>query len=294
MTTLGERDVTALLDVSPSWAVASPPCHGKLWRGLSEVPADLGPRVVTLGMFDGVHRGHARLIRRARAFGLPTVLVTFDPHPARVVGRPRDTATLSTVHRRARLAWQHGVDEVCVLPFTREFASLRPDEFIDEVLVRHLHAARVVVGSNFTFGYRGTGTVDTLRELGARGRIGNDGAAGEGGFEVDGVDLLRAEGDIRCSSTYIRSCVRSGDLDAAARALGRPHHIEGLRTTGDELVIDEHTALPPAGRYAGVLSCGQGVDVDVTAAGRVLLRADGGMAFAGPVGVDLMTAHPRR
>jgi len=111
--------MTALPD-----AVSTP-----VWR-LGDLPAHRGRCVATIGVFDGVHHGHSRLIGRAvdlaRAAALPVVLVTFDPHPALVVGPPRDVAALSTVEQRADLAGALGIDAVCVLPFTREFARLTP------------------------------------------------------------------------------------------------------------------------------------------------------------------------
>lgn len=255
----------------------------QLWRGPADVPTDLGSRVVTLGVFDGVHLGHARLIDRAletgRALGLPTVLVTFDSHPARVVGLLRDTAALSTVERRAELVWDHGVDEVCVLPFTKAFARLEPAEFVAEVLVSRLHAAAVVVGDNFTFGHRGAGTVETLRRLGERH-----------GFRAHGVDLLRAASDdMPLSSTYIRDCLRRGDLDGARRVLGRPHRVEGFLSADGELVVAEHTALPAPGQYAGRLTTGLPVDVRVTEEGHLALHPS--RPQPGPAGLDLLAAR---
>lgn len=212
----------------------------RLWWGLEDIPADLGRTVVTLGVFDGVHRGHTRLIdravRHARTLGLPTVLVTFDPHPARLVGAPRDTSTLATVSRRAELVAELGVDAVLVLRFCHELAALQPEDFVSRVLSEHLHAAAVVVGANFTFGARGAGTVSTLESLGPRH-----------GFTTHEVVLLQAT-DQPCSSTYARACLRRGDLAAAAAALGRPHEIEGELGDGT-LIVPEQTAMPAPGVY---------------------------------------------
>lgn len=217
-------------------------CH--LWWGLEDVPTDLGRTVVTLGVFDGVHRGHARLIdravRRARALGLPTVLVTFDPHPARFLGAPRDTSTLTTVLRRAELVAELGVDAALVLRFSHELAALEPEDFVGRILGEHLHAAAIVVGENFTFGARGSGTVSTLEALGPRY-----------GFTTHGVGLLQASEE-PCSSTHTRACVRRGDLAAAALALGRPHEIEG-ELSGDTVMVPEHTALPAPGVYTATV-----------------------------------------
>jgi riboflavin kinase/FMN adenylyltransferase len=208
--------------------------EGLLWRSLADVPADWPGCVVTIGVFDGVHRGHAHLIAAARevAGNRPVVLVTFDPHPARVLGLPRDTSALSTVDRRAELGHSLGVEAILVLPFTRRFAALPPASFVSEVLVGALHAEAVVVGANFTFGHRGAGTVETLREL---------------GLPACGVDLVDG-----CSSTRVRELVRCGDVRSAGLVLGRPHRVEGVLR--DEVVtVPPGTALPPDGQYVGTL-----------------------------------------
>jgi len=246
-----------------------------LWRGLDDIPAGFGPGVVTLGVFDGVHRGHTRLIERAvrlgRARRLPTVLVTFDPHPARVVGIARDTSTLSTVERRAELAADLGVNAVCVLPFTRELAAVPAEEFVERVLIGALRVAAVVVGANFTFGHRGAGDVDTMRRLGERH-----------GFTADGVGLLEAVG-APCSSTYVRERLGRGDVRGAAHALGRPHRVEGALVAGT-LVVPDGTAVPAPGRYAARLGCGIGTELVVGADGALRLTAAG----AGQVAVDVL------
>ena len=248
-----------------------------LWYGLDDVPADLGPSVVTIGVFDGLHRGHRRLIDRAGAEadarGLPLVLVTFDPHPARVLGLDKDTATLSTVEHRAELAGAAGADAVCVLRFTRDLAGLSADDFARHVLAGGLGARAVVVGANFTFGARAAGDVATLRELGR-----------DLGFSAHPVPLLQAV-DVPCSSSYTRRCLRAGDLAAAARALGRPHRVDGYRT-GDHVALAADTALPPCGRYPGTVAGYPGV-VEVT--GADTLRVEAGPAGDGPVAVAF---HP--
>lgn len=214
---------------------------GLLWRGLADVPPDWPACAVTIGVFDGIHRGHAYLIERTCLERLPTVLVTFDPHPARVLGLPRDTAALSTAARRAELAHELGVDAVCVLPFTPALARMSPEEFVADVLVDTLHAVTVVVGANFTFGHRGAGTVDTLRALGPRY-----------GFTAHGVDLLPADTGT-CSSTHVRGCLRAGDVEAAAAALGRPHRVDGMFTDAATIAVPPGTALPAPGAYTGAV-----------------------------------------
>lgn len=221
------------------------PKRASLWYGLDDLPTDLGPTVLTIGVFDGLHRGHRSLIERARRTaderGLPLVMVTFDPHPARVLGLPKDTATLSTIAHRAELAAAAGVDGVCVLHFTREMAGLSPEDFAAHYLADGLRARSVVVGANFTFGAKAAGDVDTLRELGA-----------ELGFSVEGVPLLPAKNSA-CSSTYTRNCLRLGDLPGVTHALGRPHRVDGIRM-GDRIILAPNTALPPPGRYRAELN----------------------------------------
>lgn len=203
------------------------------WRGLTDLPGGWGRCVVTIGVFDGVHRGHQALIsetvRAARERGLPSVVLTFDPHPSEVLRPGTHPAQLTTLRRKAELVEQLGVDVFAVLPFTLELSRLTPDEFVHEVLVDRLHAATVIVGENFTFGHKAAGNVDTLRTLGKRF-----------GFTVHGSKLQgrtlpdeRANGEITFSSTYVRSCIDAGDVVAAAEALGRPHRLEGIVVRGD-------------------------------------------------------------
>ena len=230
------------------------------WRGLEATPADLGRTVVTIGMYDGVHLGHQKLIgaavARARAMRRPALLLTFDPHPAEVVRPGSHPAILTSLDRKAELVAGLGVDAMCVLPFTAEFMRLPPETFTHTVLVEHLHAAQVVVGENFTYGHRAAGTVGTLTAEGRRF-----------GFAVEGVPLAEDSsdsGDVTISSTYIRACVAAGDMVSAARALGRPHRVDGVVVRGDRRGRDlgyptanvespPFTAIPADGVYAGHL-----------------------------------------
>jgi riboflavin kinase/FMN adenylyltransferase len=230
------------------------------WRGLEATPADLGRTVVTIGMYDGVHRGHQQLIgaavARAQVMRRPCLLLTFDPHPAEVVRPGSHPAILTSLDRKAELVAGLGVDAMCVLPFTAEFMRLPPETFTHTVLVEHLHAAQVVVGENFTYGHRAAGTVGTLTAEGRRF-----------GFAVEGVPLAEDtsdSGDVTISSTYIRACVAAGDMVAAARALGRPHRVDGVVVRGDRRGRDlgyptanvespQYTAIPADGVYAGHL-----------------------------------------
>src|SRR5919199_6520924 len=132
-------------------------------------------------MYDGVHRGHQVLIgaavARARAMRRPCLLLTFDPHPAEVVRPGSHPAILTAMDRKAELVAELGVDAMCVVPFTPEFMRLPAETFTHTVLVEHLHAAQVVVGENFTYGYKAAGTVETLHQEGRRFGFAVDGAA---------------------------------------------------------------------------------------------------------------------
>ena len=230
------------------------------WRGLEATPGELGRTVVTIGMYDGVHRGHQTLIgaavARARAMRRPSQLLTFDPHPAEVVRPGSHPAILTSLDRKAELVAELGVDAMCVLPFTPEFMRLPPETFTHTVLVEHLHAAHVVVGENFTYGHRAAGNVGTLASEGRRF-----------GFGVEGVPLAEDssdDGEVTISSTYIRACVAAGDMVSAARALGRPHRVDGVVVRGDRrgrelgyptanVETPPYTAIPADGVYAGHL-----------------------------------------
>jgi riboflavin kinase / FMN adenylyltransferase len=227
------------------------------WLGLDEIPEGWGPSVVTIGVFDGVHRGHQRIVVRAaeaaRELGLPLVVVTFDPHPSEVIRPGSHPALLCSLRRRVQLLAEFGADAVCVLPFTLEFSHLSPDEFVRAVLADRLHARRVVVGENFRFGYRAAGDLALMAELGEKYD-----------FRAEGIPLLAQDG-VTMSSSAIRDLVAAGDVAGAARGLGRPHRVEGVVVRGEQrgralgvptanLETAEHTAIPADGVYAGWLA----------------------------------------
>jgi riboflavin kinase / FMN adenylyltransferase len=214
----------------------------------------LGPVVVTVGTFDGIHRGHtaiiSRAVARARILRLPSVLLTFDPHPIEVVRPDTHPAVLTTIARRAELAAELGVDHVRVVEFDVAVAHLEPTEFVRQVLVERLQAAEVVIGANFRFGYQASGSVQRLSELGERF-----------GFVAEAVDLVRL-GDTVVSATFIRSCIEAGDVAQARSALGRAHRVDGVVEHGDHrgrslgfptanLRVDAFAAVPADGVYAG-------------------------------------------
>jgi riboflavin kinase / FMN adenylyltransferase len=226
------------------------------WQGLGDVPADWGPSAVTIGVFDGVHLGHQRIVARAAevatAYRLPLVVVTFDPHPAEVVRPGSHPPLLVTLRRRVQLLAELGADAVCVLAFTLAFSQLSPDEFVRAVLAERLHARRVVVGENFRFGHRAAGDVALLTELGEKYD-----------FSAEGVPLLTDDG-VTISSSSIRERLAAGDVAGAARDLGRPHRVEGVVVRGAQrgrtlgiptanLETAPYPAIPADGVYAGWL-----------------------------------------
>jgi riboflavin kinase/FMN adenylyltransferase len=169
--------------------------------------------VVTMGVFDGFHRGHQTLVRRARDRAhellVPSVLLTFDPHPLVLTCPERAPKQLMTVTERVQTALALGIDHVLVLPFDRQVASTSAENFVHDGVVERLGARHVVVGANFRFGRGGTGDTDYLQEAG-----------NWHGFDVDAVPLVEHRGRV-CSSTNVRGLLAGGDLAAARELLGR-------------------------------------------------------------------------
>src|SRR5919197_834920 len=193
-------------------------------RGVDALPQDAGPTAVTTGFFDGVHRGHqeviGRTVRVAQEDGISSVALTFDRHPREVFSPGREPRLLTTLERKTALVAELGVDRLVVLEFTEEFSRWPPEDFVDRVLVKGLDARHVVVGENFTFGFRAAGTVAVLGEMGeARG------------FTVEGVGLMRL-GERAVSSSSIREALIAGDLDWPHEALGRRFVLDGRVVRG--------------------------------------------------------------
>jgi riboflavin kinase/FMN adenylyltransferase len=237
-------------------------------NGLEAVPPGFGPSVVTIGNFDGVHRGHqavlTEVVAAARRRGLRSVAVTFEPHPVAVLFPDRAPAVLTPLDVKLDLLAATGLDAVLVLPFTHEFARWTPERFVKEVFVDALRAKLIVVGRDTRFGHRNSGDVGTLRELGD-----------ELGFEVHVVQEVgvpqgepeeREESGRRprWSSSLVRELVARGDVAEAARILGRPHRVSGVVVHGDHrgrelgyptanLAPDVAGEVPADGVYAGRL-----------------------------------------
>jgi riboflavin kinase/FMN adenylyltransferase len=202
-----------------------------------ELPA--GERTVAIGSFDGVHRGHRRVLETARAVGGTTTVVTFWPHPRLVLGNRVEL--LSTLERRLELLESAAIDEVLVVAFTPELAALEPEEFADSLL-RRIGTKAIAVGENFRFGRAAAGDPAVLERL---------------GFDVRLVERVPG-----VSSTEIRALLREGDVVAAARLLGRPAELDGTVVLGDQrggtlgyptanLAVDADLLVPPYGIYAG-------------------------------------------
>lgn len=206
---------------------------------------------LVVGNFDGVHRGHQAILRQvvvdAHASGLAPCVLTFDPHPAAVVGRGAPPM-LTTLERRAELVAQLGIEVAYVRRFDRTFAAWPPDRFARELVAGTLGARTVVVGENFRFGAKRAGDLALLRVLGE-----------ELGFEVH-VHPVASDAGGPFSSTRARNAIAAGDLDEASRVLGRPHEVSGVVVHGDERgrllgfptanLGEVPEALPPNGVYA--------------------------------------------
>ncbi|PNH86699.1 bifunctional riboflavin kinase/FAD synthetase [Arthrobacter sp. AFG20] len=237
-----------------------------IWNDPTEVPEDFGPSVVTIGNFDGVHRGHqqvlSQLIRTARLNNAKSVAVTFDPHPA-LVHRPESAPELIMgLQDKLQALGELGLDAVLVMKYSLELAGLTPEEFVGSVLVDSLHASHVVIGHDTRFGKGNSGDLNTMQDLGEKF-----------GFEVLVISEFGSEGfplhddggtDRRCSSTWVREALREGDVGTAGAVLGRAHRMRGEVVHGAargrdlgfptaNLSSDASGLIPGDGIYAGWL-----------------------------------------
>jgi len=219
-------------------------------------PVDLPRRgVVTVGNFDGVHRGHQRMlaevVRRAAELKAPSVVVTFDPHPLRVLRPEHAPLMVQTLRQREEAIEACGVDAVVIVPFTRDLSLTTAEDFVRDLLVKRLAIRELHVGERFMFGKGRGGDLDLLRRLG-----------GECGFQVTGIsDVADADGPV--SSTRIRSALHEGDVRKAEELLGRPFAMDGLIAKGDRMgrkigfptinLKPENELLPKDGVYVGTV-----------------------------------------
>jgi riboflavin kinase/FMN adenylyltransferase len=230
----------------------------KVFHAVAEVPDGFGPSAVTIGKFDGVHTGHRAVVDRLRAVaaerGLTSTVITFDRNPLEILAPEKCPASLVSNRQKLELLAETGIDATLMVTFDRVLADLPPEEFVHRILVDRLHAAAVLVGSDFRFGARGAGDVAMLTTLGERY-----------GFTVELIDDVRPEHGRRVSSTWIRELLAEGDVRHAAELLGTVPSVRGLvvhgAARGRELgfptanLSPENEGLIPAdGVYAGWLT----------------------------------------
>jgi len=238
-------------------------------RGLA--PRGLPPAAITIGNFDGVHRGHqamlARVIEVARARGLAASVLTFEPHPRELFAPAAAPTRLTSLREKLELLAAHGVDHVHVQRFSRAFAALAPEAFVERALVRLLDVRWVLVGEDFRYGAKRAGDFASLAA-----------EAGRRGFELEAMPTV-TNGGTRVSSSAVRDALTRGDLKRAAELLGRPYSISGRVVHGKKLgralgfatanVQLKHNRPPLGGIFAvRVLGTGAGPGAGIGAAPR--------------------------
>lgn len=217
------------------------------WHGASITGA-----TVIIGIFDGVHKGHQAIIKRALDLNNPVVALTFHPHPAAIVAKDKAPTELLTLNERVHQLMTHGVSSVAVIDFTEDFSKLTPDQFIDEVLKKELAAQALVIGSNFRFGTKASGDAQYLRE--------------RAGVPVTALDLESELGN-SVSSTRIREAIVGGNIEIARELLTRPHQLVGPVIHGEKrgrqigyptanIQVEANATIPSDGVYAGWLTVG--------------------------------------
>jgi riboflavin kinase / FMN adenylyltransferase len=191
----------------------------------SGLPPHVKGTVVTVGTFDGVHRGHLdvirRLVARAAELDMPSLLVSFDPHPLEVVNPDAAPMLLTTNEEKLEVLAETGLEYFAVLPFTHTLASYSAEDFVDRILRERFRMSELMIGYDHGFGHRRAGNVDVLKELGR-----------DGEFNVDVIDPVSLDDGQHISSTSIRRAIAGGDLDRAAQGLGRRYSIAGTVIAG--------------------------------------------------------------
>jgi riboflavin kinase/FMN adenylyltransferase len=223
---------------------------------LSRIEKKFDRSVLTLGNFDGIHLGHQELvrmvIRRAKETGATSMVVTFRPHPLKILAPQKCPPLISIYEEKIRLFEKLGIDVLVKIPFTVEFSAMTPEDFVKNVLCDTLGAKEIFVGYNYRFGKGRKGDVQTLRGLGE-----------QYGFTVREVEQISLGGEV-ISSTKIRDLLREGDVEHAARLLGRTYAITGIVVKGDSRgkglgfptanIAPKHAIIPSDGVYAVRLS----------------------------------------
>lgn len=266
----------------------------------SGLPPTVKATVVTVGTFDGMHRGHRdvvqRLVDRAAAAELPSLLVTFDPHPLEVVNPAAAPLLLTSREEKIEILAETGLDYVAVVPFTRQLADYSAEEFVELVLRGRFRMRELLIGYDHGFGRSRAGDVTVLQSLGRRD-----------GFDVQVVDAVEAPDGHSISSTAIRRSVAGGDLDRAADSLGRLYSVGGKVTRGDQrgrqlgfptinLVPPPRKLLPPEGVYAARVQTPRGTFGAMVNLGPRPTFGDSSVgieAYLFDTDVDLYGAHVR-
>ena len=210
--------------------------------------------IVVIGNFDGVHKGHQQILNRAKeiAGDEKIVALTFDPHPVSIFAPERTPTLLTILSDKIELLKIHNADQVAVIKFTKEFAAMSPEDFVKKVLIEQLKASKVIVGQNFTYGFKAAGNVETLSQ--------------NTEFETIVLDL-QSNAEETISSTRIRTAVTNGDVESAREMLTRPHRLDGIVVHGEKrgreigyptanLGNIEGQTIPADGVYAGWLTVG--------------------------------------
>jgi riboflavin kinase / FMN adenylyltransferase len=243
-----------------------------VFHSLDELPADFGAAgrtVLSVGNFDGLHVGHQKILKsvhdRARAGGRPAAVITFDPHPMRVLAPERAPLLIQTLTQRLAGFEQMGLDAALVLRFDLALSRVSPEEFIERILVRGLRTGAILVGKNFRFGHRGAGDVRLLAEYGKRD-----------GFEVETIPPVEIAGQV-VSSTSIRGAIADGNVAAAIPLLGRAFSLTGEIRPGAGRgrtilfptlnFVPEQELLPKLGVYATESAIGNKLHASVTNVG---------------------------
>jgi len=224
----------------------------RLVTDLGSISGRFAASVITLGNFDGIHLGHQELIRmvigRAKELGAMSLVVTFRPHPLKILAPEKCPPLISIYEEKIRLMEKLGIDVLVKIPFTREFASMPPEDFVKDILCGKLGAKEIFVGYNYRFGKGRAGNIALLKQLGEKY-----------GFTVNEVGEISINGEV-VSSSKIRDLLKDGEVEHAAALLGRPYAITGIVVKGDGRgkllgfptanIVPRHSIIPAHGVYA--------------------------------------------
>lgn len=231
----------------------------RIFTGSSIFNKNFEGSVVTIGNFDGIHRGHVEIFRhlkmQSESLGLPSVVVTFEPHPLSILAPKAAPALITTYEQKLTLIAEAGIDCLAVIEFTPEFSRTTAESFVCDVLCRSLGMRHIIIGHDYAFGRERQGNYETLARLGA-----------ECGFTLQDIDPV-GEGDSIFSSSLARRLISSGDMPAATAILGRYHVISGQVVHGRQIgaklgfptanISTHNELIPPDGVYAVMVAVGK-------------------------------------